>query len=114
MTKSDSGRDLDRERAREMAVAGGMFAAVLASVAPLFARSWVALVFSEVLLLSVIVALLFHFRIWRMRHYVCPECAAPFKPALLSSLAPINMSYERKMRCPRCGCYLPMRPVKDR
>jgi len=52
---------------------------------------------------SVIVAVVIHYRIYRKYHYKCTKCSGLFKPTTFAqSIFALNAGEERKLKCPQC------------
>jgi DNA-directed RNA polymerase subunit RPC12/RpoP len=67
-----------------------------------------------VIVLSTVIALAVHIRLWKGCHYVCPDCSTSFKPTFARSLTAMNAGVMRKMTCPNCGCKKFMAVLEDK
>jgi hypothetical protein len=73
----------------------------------------IALIMASVMIISLTIAVVVHFHIWKTYHHICPECLISFKPTFITSMCAVNMVDLRMMRCPHCGCYKPMKALRD-
>jgi DNA-directed RNA polymerase subunit RPC12/RpoP len=72
--------------------------------------AWPAIIAGIILL-----GLAWHFYIYKRYHYICPKCAASFKPpTFIRSLTAVNAAQYRKMKCPRCNYVTYMEALKDK